>query len=82
MLAKARPGAGLAVSTRLGKAKLQFFTSNGPLTLLSLQVLNLEVMDRSRHWKIVGCSAYTGEGLLDGFDWLVQDIASRIYVLD
>jgi len=46
------------------------------------KVLNLEVMDRSRHWKIVGCSAYTGEGLLDGFDWLVQDIASRIYVLD
>jgi ADP-ribosylation factor-like protein 2 len=46
------------------------------------QVLNLEVMDGSRHWNIVGCSAYTGEGLLDGFDWLVQDIASRIYVLD
>ena len=46
------------------------------------QVLNLEVMDRSRHWKIVGCSAYTGEGLLEGFDWLVQDVASRIYVLD
>ncbi|XP_039825923.1 ADP-ribosylation factor-like protein 2 isoform X2 [Panicum virgatum] len=50
--------------------------------LLKEEVLNLEVMDRSRHWKIVGCSAYTGEGLLDGFDWLVQDIASRIYVLD
>ncbi|WVZ60075.1 hypothetical protein U9M48_010141 [Paspalum notatum var. saurae] len=26
--------------------------------------------------------ADTGEGLLDGFDWLVQDVASRIYVLD
>ncbi|CAL4935269.1 unnamed protein product [Urochloa decumbens] len=46
------------------------------------KVLNLEVMDKSRHWNIVGCSAYTGEGLLDGFDWLVQDVASRIYVLD
>ncbi|KAB1212224.1 ADP-ribosylation factor-like protein 2 [Morella rubra] len=46
------------------------------------KVLNLEAMDRTRHWKIVGCSAYTGEGLLEGFDWLVQDIASRIYVLD
>ena len=46
------------------------------------QVLNLESMDKSRHWKIVGCSAYTGEGLLEGFDWLVQDIASRIYMLD
>lgn len=48
----------------------------------SIQVLNLEAMDNSRHWKIVGCSAFTGEGLLEGFDWLVQDIASRIYMLD
>ena len=47
-----------------------------------MQVLNLEAMDKSRHWQIVGCSAYTGEGLLEGFDWLVQDIASRIYMLD
>ncbi|KAJ9562071.1 hypothetical protein OSB04_007231 [Centaurea solstitialis] len=46
------------------------------------KVLNLDVMDKSRHWRIVGCSAYTGDGLLEGFDWLVQDIASRIYVLD
>ena len=57
--------------------------ADGRLTRVpSFQVLNLEVMGRSRHWKIVGCSAYTGEGLLNGFDWLVQDIASRIYVLD
>ncbi|MFS7944727.1 putative small GTPase superfamily, ARF/SAR type, P-loop containing nucleoside triphosphate hydrolase [Helianthus anomalus] len=46
------------------------------------RVLNLDDMDKSRHWRIVGCSAYTGEGLLEGFDWLVQDIASRIYLLD
>ncbi|MBA0770109.1 hypothetical protein Gotri_018782, partial [Gossypium trilobum] len=46
------------------------------------KVLNLESMDKTRHWKIVGCSAYTGEGLLEGFDWLVQDVASRIYMLD
>ncbi|KAJ0780416.1 putative P-loop containing nucleoside triphosphate hydrolase [Helianthus annuus] len=44
-----------------------------------IKVLNL---DKSRHWRIVGGSAYTGEGLLEGFDWLVQDIASHIYVLD
>ncbi|KAF1862625.1 hypothetical protein Lal_00013386 [Lupinus albus] len=45
------------------------------------KVLNLEAMDKTRHWNIVGCSAYSGEGLLEGFDWLVQDIASRIYML-
>ncbi|OMO56207.1 reverse transcriptase [Corchorus olitorius] len=43
------------------------------------KVLNLEAMDKTRHWKIVGCSAYTGEGLLEGFDWLVQDIASPLF---
>ncbi|XP_072987673.1 ADP-ribosylation factor-like protein 2 [Typha latifolia] len=47
-----------------------------------VKVLNLDAMDKTRHWEIVGCSAYTGEGLLEGFDWLVQDIASRIYMLD
>ncbi|ERN00487.1 hypothetical protein AMTRI_Chr05g56710 [Amborella trichopoda] len=56
---------------------------HGALELKDIaKVLNLDAMDESRHWKIVGCSAYTGEGLLEGFDWLVQDIASRIYVLD
>lgn len=34
-----------------------------------------------RHWRIFGCSAMTGAGLGDGFDWLVEDIASRIFVL-
>lgn len=47
-----------------------------------MQVLNLGGLDKTRHWEIVGCSAYTGAGLLEGFDWLVQDIASRIYMLD
>lgn len=35
-----------------------------------------------RHWNIVGCSAFTGAGLIDGIDWLVADIASRIFLLD
>ncbi|KAI3946584.1 hypothetical protein MKX01_014442, partial [Papaver californicum] len=42
------------------------------------KVLNLDAMDKIRHWEIVRCSAYTGEGLLEAFDWMVQDIASRI----
>ena len=31
-----------------------------------------------RHWHIESCSAVTGEGLLDGFDWCVEDIGARI----
>ncbi len=46
-----------------------------------LQVLDLEAMG-TRHWRIVGCSAVTGAGLIDGFDWVVSDIKSRIALLD
>jgi ADP-ribosylation factor-like protein 2 len=36
---------------------------------------------RNRHWSILPCSAATGEGLMDGIDWLVTDIGSRIFLL-
>jgi hypothetical protein len=35
-----------------------------------------------RHWHIESCSAVTGEGLLEGFDWVVKDIGARIYMYD
>eukprot|EP00238_Polyblepharides_amylifera_P013255 CAMPEP_0196578558 /NCGR_PEP_ID=MMETSP1081-20130531/7440_1 /TAXON_ID=36882 /ORGANISM="Pyramimonas amylifera, Strain CCMP720" /LENGTH=177 /DNA_ID=CAMNT_0041897819 /DNA_START=196 /DNA_END=726 /DNA_ORIENTATION=+ len=38
------------------------------------KVLELDSMSTSRHWHIGGCSAITGEGLLEGFDWVVGDI--------
>ncbi|CAN1772785.1 hypothetical protein LINPERHAP1_LOCUS12307 [Linum perenne] len=44
------------------------------------KVLNLENIDKTRYWNIIGYRAYTGEGLLE--DWLVHDIASRICMLD
>lgn len=36
----------------------------------------------SRHWRVVGCSGATGEGLDEAFGWLVGDIASRIFLLE
>jgi hypothetical protein len=30
----------------------------------------------------VACSARTGEGLLEGFGWIVKDISGRIYCFD
>ncbi|KAI9905405.1 hypothetical protein PsorP6_013626 [Peronosclerospora sorghi] len=36
----------------------------------------------SRHWKIISCSAATGDGLADGIDWLVSDVASRIFLME
>jgi ADP-ribosylation factor-like protein 2 len=37
---------------------------------------------KSHHWHIQWCSAITGEKLLDGIDWIIADIASRIFTLD
>jgi ADP-ribosylation factor-like protein 2 len=34
----------------------------------------------SRHWTISACSAVTGQGLAEGIDWIVADIASRIFI--
>ena len=35
----------------------------------------------NRHWSIHPCSAMTGQGLMEGMDWLVDDISSRIFLL-
>ena len=43
--------------------------------------LDLESI-KTHHWKILWCSAVTGENLLSGMDWLLQDISARIFTLD
>ena len=45
-----------------------------------MQVLDLDSCGR-RHWRILGCSAVTGTGLLQGFDWLLSDVQGRIQLL-
>lgn len=44
--------------------------------------LRLRELDSKRHWNICACSAITGEGLDSGLSWLVNDVASRIFLLD
>lgn len=46
-------------------------------------VLELHSSDRfkNRHWSIFACSAVSGDGLAEGMDWIVDDIASRIFML-
>lgn len=46
-----------------------------------LQALALDKI-KTHHWCIIGCSAVTGENLLDGVDWLLDDIAARIFTAD
>jgi ADP-ribosylation factor-like protein 2 len=37
---------------------------------------------KRRHWRVAACSARTGEGLEEAFDWILDDVASRIYMFD
>nr|CAH7738610.1 unnamed protein product [Callosobruchus chinensis] len=44
-------------------------------------ILELDAI-KTHHWKIISCSAVTGENLLEGMDWIIDDIAARIFTLD
>lgn len=46
-----------------------------------LQALALDEI-KSHHWCIIGCSAVTGENLLAGVDWLLDDVAARIFTAE
>ncbi|XP_025891690.1 ADP-ribosylation factor-like protein 2, partial [Nothoprocta perdicaria] len=37
---------------------------------------------RSHRWRIVGCSAVTGHNLLAAIDWLLDDIAARVFTAE
>ncbi|KAJ2559880.1 ADP-ribosylation factor-like protein 2 [Coemansia sp. RSA 1933] len=41
--------------------------------------LELDSLD-THHWAIHACSAVTGDNLLDGIKWIVDDIAAHIYM--
>lgn len=45
------------------------------------QILELDKID-THHWSVVGVSAVTGEKLLGSVDWMIDDIAKRIFTLD
>jgi ADP-ribosylation factor-like protein 2 len=71
---------------RLAGASLLVFANKqdieGALTSEEIrEALELDAVS-TRHWRIGACSAYTGKGLIDGVDWIVRDIASRIFMYD
>lgn len=49
-----------------------------------IQALDIEQNEKyqNRHWSIRSCSAVTGQGLHASMEWLVEDIRSRIFMLD
>eukprot|EP00891_Asterochloris_glomerata_P001300 jgi/Astpho2/1300/e_gw1.00024.76.1_t len=77
---------GLLKEERLAGASLLIFANKqdiqGALTAEQIeQALDLQAMG-TRHWRVIACSAVSGAGLLDGFEWVTADVRSRIFVLD
>ena len=35
----------------------------------------------SHRWRVVACSAYSGDNLQEGIEWLVNDVSGRIFSL-
>uniref|UniRef100_A0A8D0PYE0 ADP-ribosylation factor-like protein 2 n=1 Tax=Sus scrofa TaxID=9823 RepID=A0A8D0PYE0_PIG len=76
----------IRVEQRLAGATLLIFANKqdlpGALSSKAIrEALELDSI-RSHHWCIQGCSAVTGENLLPGIDWLLDDISSRIFMAD
>ena len=77
---------GLLQEERLLGATLLVFANKqdlaGALSLEEIrEVLHLDTIT-SHHWQVVDCSAVTGQHLLQGMDWLIDDISKRIFALD
>lgn len=75
---------GLLKEDRLAGASLLVFANKqdieGALSGEQIQdALQLGLLT-THHWAIKPCSAVTGDNLLDGLQWLIQDIASHIYM--
>lgn len=44
--------------------------------------LDLGRVSAKHAWKVLGCSAYDGTNLHEGLDWVVDEIRTRLFLLD
>ncbi|PSR77062.1 hypothetical protein PHLCEN_2v8095 [Hermanssonia centrifuga] len=73
----------LLVEDRLAGASLLIFANKQDIqgSMTSLEIRDaLELTSiKTHHWKILSCSAVKGENLVAGLNWVVGDVANRIY---
>ncbi|KAJ1826444.1 ADP-ribosylation factor-like protein 2 [Coemansia sp. RSA 2599] len=67
--------AGASLLVFANKQDMEGALSEGEIGL----ALGLDALT-THHWGIRACSAVTGESLLDGLQWLVEDIAQNMYL--
>ncbi|KAI0092482.1 ADP-ribosylation factor family-domain-containing protein [Irpex rosettiformis] len=73
----------LLLEDRLAGASLLIFANKQdiPGTMSTAEIR--EALDlssiKSHQWRILSCSAMTGHNLVEGLDWVVEDVAGRLY---
>lgn len=73
----------LLLEDRLAGASLLIFANKqdiqGSMSFAEIRDA-LELLSiKSHQWTILPCSAVTGQNLVEGLDWVVDDVANRIY---
>ncbi|CAI9583532.1 unnamed protein product [Staurois parvus] len=78
--------AGLLLEERLAGATLLVFANKQDLPAALLKDATREPLEldsiKTHYWCTQGCSVVTGENLLTGIDWLLDDISSQIFSVD
>ncbi|KAJ3094858.1 phosphatidylserine decarboxylase 1 [Physocladia obscura] len=78
--------AALLQEERLAGATLLIFANKQDLPSARTKEQIAEILNlpdiQTHHWHIESCSAVTGEHLLEGMNWIVGDIADRVFMLD
>jgi ADP-ribosylation factor-like protein 2 len=72
----------LAGATLLLLANKQDMPGSLSVEDINEKYLRLDRFSGQRNWKISPCSGYTGQGLHDSFSWLVQNVESRLFLLN
>ena len=79
---------GLLQQERLAGATLLIWANKqdiqgslSPQKIVESLGLQVDAKFENRHWSIHPCSAVTGDGLMEGMDWMIEDISSRIFLL-
>ncbi|KAM8793735.1 ADP-ribosylation factor-like protein 2 [Eudromia elegans] len=77
---------GLLREERLAGATLLIFANKQDLPGALPPAAIREALDldsiKSHHWCLLGCSAVTGHNLLAGIEWLLDDVASRVFTAE
>nr|AAL73237.1 ADP-ribosylation factor-like protein [Coprinopsis cinerea] len=70
--------AGASLLVFANKQDLPGSMDDSEISNVSLLALDLPSI-KSHHWTIWPCSAVTGQNLVSGLDWVVNDVANRLY---